>query len=356
MKNLGYLFLVTLFLILGVSTVDAAESNNINGKEMISPEANFILNDYMKNGYELDVSDFIVTEEKDVYDINNVRIAKYYGVETLNGEKYFAIISDAKANSTVLLGGEGIPEVFNLGEEKYYYLGGYNIVSADNNNQIVEYVKSKDEELSTKNIKNDLEVQLVTTQEIGGSYGSKLLPHTIFSQYDSNVKSGYRNSACGPTTIAVILQYWHDSRGKSKLQVYNSGYTTKGDFINSMYVNRGGSALGMSVSKVRSTGLESEVLARGYSALTSTFNNFASYKNEIDNNRPLAVKFDKYFTFFEPNADYAYDYHWTPGLGYIYASTGTMLRVQTLGTNSYIRDINYNVNSAIISMVSLTIN
>lgn len=83
---------------------------------------------------------------------------------------------------------------------------------------------------------------------------------------------------------------------------------------------------------------------------------FFSYKTEIDNNRPLAVKFDKYFTLFEPNADYAYDYHWTPGLGYIYASTGTMLRVQTLAPNSTIRDINYNVNSAIISMVSFSIN
>ncbi len=74
-----------------------------------------------------------------------------------------------------------------------------------------------------------------------------------------------------------------------------------------MYANRGGTFYGMSVSGMRS-GLENEVIARGYAATTSSFNNFFSYKTEIDNNRPLAVKFDKYFTLFEPNADYAYDY------------------------------------------------
>lgn len=94
-----------------------------------------------------------------------------------------------------------------------------------------------------------------------------------------------------------------------------------------------------------------------YSATTSSFNNFFSYKTQLDDNRPVAVKFDKWFSKWEPNAKYDYDYHWTPGLGYIYtASSGALLRVQTLAPNSTIRDINYNVNSAIISMVSFSIN
>ncbi len=189
----------------------------------------------------------------------------------------------------------------------------------------------------------------------GDGYGSKLFSSPIFSQYDKDVKSSYQTSACGPTTIAVILQYWHDSKGKSKLQVWNSGYSTKGAFINSMYANRGGTFYGMSVNGMRS-GLENEVIARGYAATTSSFNNFFSYKTEIDNNRPVAVKFDKWFSKWEPNASYEYDYHWTPGLGYIYASTGTMLRVQSLGTNSTVTDINYNVHSGIITMVSFSIN
>ncbi|KEK10666.1 hypothetical protein EP18_16260 [Lysinibacillus sphaericus] len=310
----------------------------------------------MKNGYFLEASDFNITSEREVFDINGRNIAKYYVIEDLSGQEYFAIISNTQENSTVLLGGEGIPDVFELGDENYYYFGGYSIVSADDTNQIIDYIKSKDEDLSTYEIKEDLNIQLMNTSvTMGDGYGSKLLSSPTFSQYDTDVKSIYRNSACGPTTIAVILQYWHDSKSKSKLQVFNSGYSTKGAFINSMYANRGGTSYGMSVNGVRS-GLENEAIARGYSASSSSFNNFFSYKTEIDNNRPLAVKFDKYFTLFEPNADYAYDYHWTPGLGYIYASTGTMLRVQTLAPNSTIRDINYNVNSAIISMVSFSIN
>lgn len=39
-----------------------------------------------------------------------------------------------------------------------------------------------------------------------------------------------------------------------------------------------------------------------------------------------------------------------------HASTGTMLRVQSLATNSKVVDIDYNVHSGIISMVSFSIN
>lgn len=360
-RYMGIFFVVLLFSILTVSTANAEENKDTNVEEqnqsVVSSESIIVLNDYMKIGYFLEASDFNITSEREVFDINGRNIAKYYVVESLSGQEYFAIISNTQENSAVLLGGEGNGDVFELGDENYYYFGGYSIVSADDTNQIIEYIKSEDEDLSTNEIIQDLEIQLNNPKaSTGDGYGSKLLSSPIFSQYDPDVKSGYQSSACGPTTIAVILQYWHDSKGKSKLQVWKSGYTTKGAFINSMYANRGGTFYGMSVNGVRS-GLENEAIARGYSASSSSFNNFYSYKTQIDDNRPVAVKFDKWFSKWEPNAKYDYDYHWTPGLGYIYsASSGALLRVQTLGSNSYVRDINYDAHSGIITMVSFSIN
>lgn len=361
-KYIGIFLVLLLFSMLTVSTANAEENENTYVEEqnqsVVSSESIIVLNDYMKNGYFLEASDFNITSEREVFDINERNIAKYYVVENLSGQEYFAIISNTQENSTVLLGGEGNGDVFELGDENYYYFGGYSIVSADDTNQIIEYIKSEDEDLSTYEIIQNLDIQLMNPKAsiMGDGYGSKLLSSPIFSQKDPDVKSGYQSSACGPTTIAVILQYWHDSKGKSKLQVWNSGYTTKGAFINSMYANRGGAFYGMSVNGMRS-GLENEAFARGYSATTSSFNNFFSYKTQIDDNRPVAVKFDKWFSKWEPNAKYDYDYHWTPGLGYIYtASSGALLRVQTLGSNSYVRDINYDVHSGIITMVSFSIN
>ncbi|MGA4516080.1 C39 family peptidase [Solibacillus silvestris] len=350
-RYMGTFFVIILFSMLTVTIVDAEE------KEQVLSESNIVLNDYMKNGYFLEPSDFKTKSERDVFDINGIKIAKYYVVESLSGQEYFAIISNSQENSEVLLGGEGNGDVFELGEENYYYFGGFSIVSADDTNQIIEYIKSEDEDLSTNEIKQDLDIQLMnTTASTGDGYGSKSLSSPIFSQKDPDVKSGYQSSACGPTTMAVILQYWHDSKSKSKLQVWKSGYSTKGAFINSMYANRGGTFYGMSVNGVRS-GLENEAIARGYSASSSSFNNFFSYKTQIDDNKPVAVKFDKWFSKWEPNAKYDYDYHWTPGLGYIYsASSGALLRVQTLGADSYVRDINYNTHSGIITMVSFSIN
>ncbi|MEB2301576.1 C39 family peptidase [Lysinibacillus xylanilyticus] len=360
-RFMGIFLVVLLFSMLTVSTVNAEENENTYVEEqnqsVVSSESNIVLNDYMKVGYSLEASDFNITSEREVFDINGTNFAKYYGIESLSGQEYFAIISNSQEDSTVLLGGEGNGDVFELGDENYYYFGGFSIVSADDTNQIIEYIKSEDEDLSTYEIKQDLSFPLMNTlASTGDGYGSALLSSPIFSQYDPDVKSGYQNSACGPTTMAVILQYWHDKKLKSKLQVWNSGYTTKGAFINSMYANRGGTFYGMSVNGVRS-GLENEAIARGYSATTSSFNNFYSYKTEIDNNRPLAVKFDQWFSKWKPGAKYDYDYHWTPGLGYIYSSSSTMLRVQSLEAGSTsVTDISYAKNSNIITMVSLSIN
>ena len=367
--------LILLTSLLFISTAGAQEFVEVPTSEskkiVTNLESLKILEDYLNTSYSLNASDYSIELEEGVYDISGKKIAKYYVIKSINGKEYFAIISNDKEYSTVFAGGENVEQILNLGNGnvKHYFVGGYTLVKANDHNQVIEYVKSKNSELTTEDVKNTLSIQKnpnavkqwdaallenISTNAVG-SYGSKLLPNTIFSQFDSNVTPLNRNSSCGPSSMAVILQYWHDSRSKGKLQVYNAGYTTKGAFINHLYQNRGGGLAGMSVNGVAS-GLQNEAIARGYSATTSTFNNFFSYTNEIINNRPVAVKFDKYFTLFEPNADYSYNYHWTAGVGYVYSASSTLLRVQTVSSNSYIRDIDYNSNSAIISMVGFTIN
>ncbi len=86
---------------------------------------------------------------------------------------------------------------------------------------------------------------------------------------------------------------------------------------------------------------------------------------EVKNYRPMAVKFDKKFVWNEPNRNYAYDYHWTVGVGYYYDSVTLQktLKVHTNGGRysdgtiiaSKVVSIDYPYNSPIISMIKFNV-
>ncbi len=96
----------------------------------------------------------------------------------------------------------------------------------------------------------------------------------------------------------------------------------------------------------------------------SAFNGMERYKAEIDAARPVAVKFDKWFSF-RWRESYAYDYHWVLGIGYDETDieTGPVLIVQDNGirhksggfTPGKERRIPYQPNQEIITMVALNI-
>lgn len=383
-KIVKFISLPLLILALYIFPVEVnAAEENINNK-VSEAETQNILKQHFKEVFNLDDRTYKVSLTKPVYDINDEIIANYFEIRTNTNEHYFILISTNLEYSSIFASGEDTAEFFILNENatKYYFVGGYTLIKADNSEELINYVSQKKKESSltsetmtkesslTSEIKESLKLQKnpdrlkesnldsVNVNNLNliapTSIGNPTLSTMRYSQYDSGITSSYQKSACGPTTMAVILQYWHDSRSKTNLKVYNSGYDSQGAFVNFLYVNRGGLFLGMSASGIINN-LQYEATVRGYSSTSSSFNNFNSYINEIEAMRPVAIKFDTYFTLFEPNANYAFDYHWTPGHGYVNSSSLKMLTVQTLDRNKSIKNFDYTTNSPIITMVKFNI-
>ncbi|MCM3749790.1 C39 family peptidase [Paenibacillus pasadenensis] len=178
----------------------------------------------------------------------------------------------------------------------------------------------------------------------------------IFDQWDSVVDPSYRSSACGPTTMAAITEYWRLNKGKSNLWGMQS-FWAKGSMINHFYSSHGGAAYGMSVSSLKG-GLKAHASDDGYVSVTGDATSYTAYRGEINNGRPLAVKFDSYTTFFEPDHNYAYAYHWVVGVGYAYDTFDSLIIIHDNDGSTFSSQekyFDYATNSPILSAVTFNI-
>ncbi|MEM1503175.1 C39 family peptidase [Domibacillus sp. 8LH] len=114
------------------------------------------------------------------------------------------------------------------------------------------------------------------------------------SQYAENIKKNYRSSACGPVTVSVILDYW--------------GYSCT---ANDLYKKLGATKIGLS----RFLMVRRLKKLLGNDWRVSSSNRIDEVIHELDHGRPVAAKFDKYFTlrFF---AKPLFAYHWVVLTGY----------------------------------------
>lgn len=104
--------------------------------------------------------------------------------------------------------------------------------------------------------------------------------------------------------------------------------------------------------------------SNGRQHAVAVFNDIERYKAEIDAGRPVALKFDKWFSF-RWRMDFAYDYHWVLGIGYEEpeGGSGPVLIVHDNGLRlrgggyrpGQERSIPYKPNEAVVTMVSLDI-
>lgn len=114
------------------------------------------------------------------------------------------------------------------------------------------------------------------------------------SQYDASISPSYRNSACGPTTVHVILQY---------LEIDTPS-------INQLYEMLGGTKIGLFKWRlIRNL----RKLFPSWDIRTCTLKEAIQ---EIDAGRPVAMRFDRYFSFQWRDKKSAYAYHWVPLIGY----------------------------------------
>ncbi|WP_195724412.1 C39 family peptidase [Paenibacillus monticola] len=186
-----------------------------------------------------------------------------------------------------------------------------------------------------------------------------------YTQWESGVASPA--SACGPATMAALMEYWSTRLGKHFISG-KSHFYSKAEHINHMYSQHGGTPWGMNVHGfIRGIkdyiGASSAPKERYQLSLTA-FNDMNRYIAEIDAERPVAIKFDKWFTF-RWRGRYAYDYHWVLGIGYETSVEGAdpILIVLDNGVKykdggfapSKERRIPFSANKGIITMVALNI-
>lgn len=187
-----------------------------------------------------------------------------------------------------------------------------------------------------------------------------------YTQWEAGVESP--SSACGPATMAALVEYWHSHQGRLFVPGLRH-FDSRAAHINYIYTHHGGTPWGMSARSF-ARGLRayiSQAAPPGYDPASlmeiSLFNDIGRYRAEIDAGRPVALKFDKWFSL-RWRGRYVYDYHWVLGIGYENQEDGSCILlvhdngVQHPGggyTPGRERKISYEANKAIITMVSLTI-
>ncbi|NGZ78012.1 C39 family peptidase [Saccharibacillus alkalitolerans] len=191
-----------------------------------------------------------------------------------------------------------------------------------------------------------------------------ILSYQAYTQWETGIRSPA--SACGPAAIAGLVRYWEERLPKREGSSFAPLPADPAQAVNEMYRACGGTPLGMS-APVLALGLRRQLNARlrglGLTARASTprLKSFEAYRREIDEGRPVAVKFDKWFSLRWLERP-AFDYHWTVGCGYRIEDDGTqLLIVHDAGTRfkdgtyteSRERRIEYAPHRAVLTLVAL---
>lgn len=157
------------------------------------------------------------------------------------------------------------------------------------------------------------------------------------SQYSNEVDPPLRNSACGPTTVYVILNYLQSG----KQFVEN---------VNELYRLLGGTKIGL--FKWRLIKNLKRYLGPKWSIENCTLKEALQ---QLDDGNPVAMKFDKYFTL-QWKANPTFKYHWVPLIGYEIKNNELFLIVHDNGgrkRESHIRTVGYANNYKVLSFVKI---
>lgn len=156
------------------------------------------------------------------------------------------------------------------------------------------------------------------------------------SQFDADIHAQIRASACGPVTAFTILK--HHLSDTTNLH------------INALYQQLGATKIGL--FKWRFIRNLQKILGSHWIIKECSIEEL---QHEIDVGRPVAAKFDKWFSF-HWFGNFSYDYHWVPVIGYKKSKQGIVLIVHDNGgrnRESRIREIPYEPNRQILSFIKI---
>ncbi|WP_438312382.1 C39 family peptidase [Sporosarcina sp. FA9] len=157
------------------------------------------------------------------------------------------------------------------------------------------------------------------------------------SQYDTDINESFRPSACGPVTARVLMDYI----------ITQDPYTYD---VNELYKLLGSTKIGL--FKYRYIQNMRRILSTGWIVAECEIDEVIK---QIKEGRPVAAKFDKWFTF-RWRGQYEFNYHWVPIIGFELVDKEVQLIIHDNGgrnRESRIRHISYNKNKSILSFVKI---
>ncbi|ETP68192.1 hypothetical protein G159_13365 [Planococcus glaciei CHR43] len=162
-----------------------------------------------------------------------------------------------------------------------------------------------------------------------------LLPFEGKSQYDAAVDPKKQGSACGPTTIAAILHH-HEQIDYGIDQLYGLLGTTPIGLFTWRLVRKFKKITGQRyrIEKIRS---------------------LDAVKAELRAGRPLAMKFDRWFSF-RWFSKPLYNYHWVPLIGFEEKDGDIILFIHDNGKRnrpSKVQAVSYLQNQHVLSFVRI---
>lgn len=161
------------------------------------------------------------------------------------------------------------------------------------------------------------------------------------SQYSSEVRPEYQNSACGPTTAHVILNYLC----KDDESIANKD-------VNELYKLLGGTKIGL--FKWRMIRNLRRLLGNQWNIEECSITEAIQ---QLRAGNPVAMRFDIYFSgqYFSKNKP-LFKYHWVPLIGYEIKEDELFLTIHDNGgrnCDSQVRSFKYDDNRKVLSFVKI---
>lgn len=159
------------------------------------------------------------------------------------------------------------------------------------------------------------------------------------SQYSDFIRPEFQNSACGPTTAHVILNYLGSDEATCK-------------DINALYSFLGGTKIGL--FKWRMIRNLRKLLGDSWCIEECTLSQAIE---QLRTGNPVAMKFDVYFTGqFLKKVQPLYKYHWVPLIGYEIKNDELYLTIHDNGgrnRESQVRTFRYEDSRKVLSFVKI---